>query len=186
MASTCTLITLAHTGGGESFLAGLTHPLFGLDHLLAMVTVGLLAVRLAGPGEARDRRALWLIPAAFLAAMAVGGLLAGAGAPLPAIEHLIALSVLGLGLMVALLPRVSALIGAGIVAAAAVGHGYAHVAEIGAHVAGGYFAGMLLTTAGLHGAGIGIGWLLTRAHQWPIRLAGAAVTALFAVLLILP
>jgi urease accessory protein len=174
--------TLAHTGHshGSDLLAGLTHPLFGVDHLLAMVTVGLLAVQL------HSRKALWLMPATFVGSMLGGGLLAAAGVPMPGVEHLIALSVIVLGLLVAVMPKLSLNIGLPIVGAAAIFHGYAHVAEIGTHSAAGYFTGMLLTTAALHAAGVGVGLLLTRQREWPIRIAGAAVTMLFAVLLILP
>src|ERR1700742_3769281 len=83
---------LAHTGHGASgFAQGFIHPLGGLDHVLAMVAVGLYAAMIGG-------RALWLIPAAFLGAMALGGALGVTGYGLPYTEIGIAVSVIVLGL----------------------------------------------------------------------------------------
>jgi urease accessory protein len=155
--------------GGLS--AGLTHPLLGFDHLLAMIAVGLWAAQRGG-------RALWLAPLAFVGAMALGGVAGFAGAMLPAGEHLVAGSVLALGLLL-LLPRTPAL-GPGVALIALFGacHGFAHASEL-PHEASAfsYAAGFLLATAALHAAGVIGGTRLNaaglRATGIPIALAGA-------------
>ena len=100
LAAALTLVptaAFAHPGIGEmhGFTHGFAHPLGGLDHMLAMVTVGIFAWQLGG-------RALWLVPAAFVAAMALGGALAMTGVPMPMVETGIAASVIVLGATVAL------------------------------------------------------------------------------------
>jgi len=128
--------------------AGFLHPFSGFDHLLAMVAVGLWAARRGG-------RALWLAPLSFVGAMLAGGLAGFTGLSLPAIEHLVAGSVLALGLLVAL-PRTPTL-GAGCAMIAAFGafHGLAHAAELPAGApAAMYAAGFALATALLHAAGV--------------------------------
>lgn len=163
----------AHPGHpGHEFNEGLLHPLTGLDHLLAMVAVGLLAVRIGGRG-------LWLMPAAFLGSMLAGGLAAALGMPLPGVEYGIMASVLVLGLLVAWTRVAPLWVGAALVASFAFFHGHAHAAEM---VAGGslapYAIGFLLSTALLHASGIAAGmalgkWISVRTVQW----AGAAISA---------
>ena len=166
---------LAHTGHGDhsGFIHGFMHPIGGLDHILAMVTVGLLAYQLGG-------RALWLVPASFLTVMAAGGLLGLAGVSFYFVEPGIAASVVVLGAIVALglKPHVAAAMG--LVALFAVFHGYAHGVE--APVAGStaaYGAGFLAATALLHATGIAAGMLVGRISerqgQLGYRLAGSAV-----------
>lgn len=141
----------AHPGhaGEPSFVQGLLHPLSGLDHVLAMVCVGFLAFRLGG-------RALWAIPAAFLVAMSAGGILGATGIEIPAVEQGIAASVLVLGVLIACTASLSPLLVVPLIALFATFHGVAHGAE---GAAGGgasalhYFAGFLLATAALLGAG---------------------------------
>src|SRR5690606_18717179 len=123
-----------------SFTAGLTHPVLGLDHFLAMVASGLIAVRAA------QRRALWAVPAVFAGLMLVGGGLALAGMPLPVAEWGIALSVIVLGLAVAVLPMVPMWSAAAVVGLFAVCHGYAHVAELGGHAVVPYMLGFIAST----------------------------------------
>lgn len=167
---------LAHPGHDGGLAAGLAHPLHGLDHVLAMFAVGLLAVRCAG-GADGDRRALWLAPAAFMAAMLAGGGLALLGVPLPGAEWAIALSVLVLGTAVALAVRPDTRIACAVIALFALPHGHAHVAEMlpGAGVAA-YLGGFLATTALLHAAGILAGWCAARAwSQMAVRWAGAGI-----------
>ena len=168
---------LAHPfhGAQVSAAAGLLHPFTGFDHLLAMVAVGLWAARRGG-------RALWLAPCAFVGAMLAGGIAGFAGLSLPANEHLVAGSVLALGLFVAL-PRTPAL-GAGCAMIAAFGafHGLAHAAELPANAsAAAYAAGFVAATALLHSAGVFGGRLLRsaalRATGIPIALAGAWLLA---------
>jgi urease accessory protein len=149
---------LAHTGAGavHGFLHGFAHPLGGLDHILAMVTVGILASQLG-------RRALWLVPAAFVLVMAAGGIAGVAGIPVPFVEVGVAASVLVLGAMVALKLAAPAAIAMAIVGFFAVFHGYAHGAEMpGAAGALAYGLGFVAATALLHAAGIGLGFLTGR------------------------
>ncbi|MBA3937916.1 MAG: HupE/UreJ family protein [Planctomycetes bacterium] len=167
---------VAHPGHGPAdFAAGAMHPLQGLDHLLAMLAVGLLGVRTAlAPGG--DRRALWLIPGAFLMAMLAGGLIALAGVPLPGAEWGIALSVLVFGSILALARPARTAVACAVVAAFAVCHGHAHIAEMGAGDAGAYATGFLATTTVLHAAGLGLGMLV--ACSWSgasLRVAGGLI-----------
>jgi len=150
---------LAHTGIGATsgFAHGFGHPISGLDHILAMVMVGVLAWQLGG-------RALWLVPAAFVAVMAVGGALGVAGIDIPFVETGIALSVIVLGAMVALGVKAPLAVAMGLVGLFAIFHGHAHGAEM-PETAGGlaYAAGFMIATAMLHVAGIAAGILIGRA-----------------------
>jgi len=161
----------AHTGAGAvvGLAAGFAHPLLGLDHMLAMLAVGAWAALLGG-------RAIWLVPAAFLVAMLAGGALAVAGVALPMVETAIALSVVVLGVLVAVNARVATGAGMAVVAAFAVFHGHAHGSELatGMSVAG-YAAGFAAATALLHVAGIAATVALARfAATRAVRWAGAA------------
>ena len=177
----------AHAGHGASgLLAGATHPIHGFDHLLAMVAVGLLGVRCA-TGATGNRQALWLVPAAFMSSMVIGGLLAVAGVALPFAEWGIALSVLVFGVLVALgtVPRtwVACLV-AGLFA---ILHGHAHVAEMEGGSLTAYMGGFLAITALLHAVGIGGGWMLAtsfnqNSKQTPIRAVGGGVALISSVL----
>ena len=176
---------MAHPGHGPAdFAAGASHPLQGLDHLLAMLAVGLLGVRSAlAPGG--DRRALWLVPGAFLLAMLAGGLLALGGLPLPGAEWGIALSVLVFGTLLALARPPRTAIACAVVAAFAVCHGHAHVAEMGAGGAGAYAAGFLATTTALHAAGLGLGLVVARSWSgFSLRVAGGLIACTSLVLMV--
>lgn len=145
---------LAHTGAGhaDGILAGLCHPLVGMDHLLAMLSVGVWSAA-AIPNRA------WAAPAAFVSAMLVGAGLAFAGVGLPAVESMVSVSVLTLGLMIVIGGRMPVLAGLGLAGLFAVFHGHAHAGEAtGAAVA--YVAGFSLSTAAIHMAGVGIGQLI--------------------------
>jgi urease accessory protein len=147
---------LAHTGTGavHGFTHGFVHPLGGLDHILAMVTVGIFAAQLGG-------RALWLVPGAFVLVMAAGGAAGIAGITIPLVEIGIALSVVALGAVVALKARAPVAIAMGIVGVFAVFHGHAHGAEMpGAAGALAYAASFLAATALLHAIGVGLGLLI--------------------------
>lgn len=160
----------AHPGHGMGFSAGAEHPVLGLDHLLAMVAVGLLGVRCAASG---GKHALWQVPAAFMTAMVGGGLLAAAGVPLPGAEWGIALSVLVFGVLVALTSAPRTAIACAVVAAFAVLHGHAHVAEMQGEGLASYMGGFLMATALLHAAGVAIGWYVAQAlSQGAVRSAG--------------
>ncbi|MBK1841007.1 HupE/UreJ family protein [Azospirillum sp. YIM B02556] len=147
---TLALPAAAHTGhaDGMGFLAGFLHPLGGLDHLLAMVAVGLWAAQTGG-------RALWMLPVAFVT-MLTGGALAGmSGIEVPMVEAGIAASVAVLGLLVLLNKRVPVSAGMALVGVFAVFHGHAHGAEMPATAQPMLFgAGFILSTVLLHGAGI--------------------------------
>ncbi len=132
-----------------SLAAGLSHPVFGLDHILAMIAVGLWAAVLGG-------RALWALPAAFVGAMMVGFAFAVSGGPLPFVEPMILVSVLALGLAVALSLRLPVAVAAGVVGVFALFHGHAHGGELGTAAALSFGAGFALSTAILHGIGIAI------------------------------
>ncbi len=163
-------IAAAHTGVGAThgFSHGFLHPILGLDHLLAMVLVGVVAAGLGG-------RALPLVPAAFLAMMAVGGAVGIAGVDLPFVESVIAFSVVALGAAVAIGVRGPVAGAMAVVGAFALFHGQAHGAEMPADAGGlAYGAGFLLATALLHGAGLLAGRSLGRLGPLVLRLAGAA------------
>jgi urease accessory protein len=146
---------MAHLDPAEhgSFAAGATHPLTGLDHILAMVAVGLWSAMMGG-------RALWLVPSAFVVAMGAGFAAALGGLPVPLVEPAILASVVVLGLLVAAAVRLPTLIGMAVVGVFAVFHGAAHGVEIGGASSVGYGAGFTLSTALLHAIGIAIGLLV--------------------------
>lgn len=174
----------AHTGvDGHShldFWAGFLHPLTGMDHLAAMVAVGLwsaLAARRAGPGL------LWG-PLGFAGMLLVGALLGLQGMQVPAVEPMIAASLLATGLLVVTRWRVPGIAAALIVGVFAVFHGLAHGHELAeAPSAWATLSGMLAATVLLHLAGLGTGWALRGASAWLPRAAGAAV-AVFGVALL--
>ncbi len=138
-----------------SLLAGFTHPLAGLDHLLAMVAVGLWAAQAGG-------RARLLVPAAFVTTMAAGFALAVSGVGLPFVEPAILASVVALGLLVAMAVRLDLALSAAVVGVFALFHGHAHGAELGAAGAAAFGLGFAVATALLHAAGIGLGLAVAR------------------------
>ena len=173
----------AHAGHGEhsGFIHGFMHPVTGLDHILAMVTVGILAYQIGG-------RALWAVPATFLAIMAAGGLIGVAGVSFYFVEPGIAASVVVLGLIVALALKPPVALAMALVAVFAVFHGYAHGIEAPLDGSAAAFgAGFLVATALLHAFGVAFGMLVGRiaASQGQIgyRLAGSAVAVAGLVIL---
>lgn len=176
---TAAMPALAHTGhhSASGFLAGFSHPLGGLDHVLAMVGVGLFAVLLGG-------QALWALPASFIAMMLMGGALGLTGTEIPAVEFGITASVITLGALVSLRRKWPVGAAMALVGAFAVFHGYAHGAEIPAGVGVTlYSLGFTLASMLLHGLGIAFGAVTARqAHVG--RLAGAAVAVAGIVLLV--
>ncbi|MCV0395129.1 MAG: HupE/UreJ family protein [Rhizobiaceae bacterium] len=165
---------LAHLdpGGHGSFADGFSHPLFGLDHVLAMVAVGLWAALLGG-------RAPWLVPAAFVGTMVIGFLTALAGAPLPFVEPAILASVVTIGLVAAVALDVPVPAAMAMVGFFALFHGHAHGGEMGAAGAGAYAAGFAVATALLHATGVAVGGTVARlagmaTGRMITRLAGAA------------
>jgi urease accessory protein len=153
-------------GGGASFAAGLAHPLTGADHLLAMTAVGAWAAQLGG-------RARWVVPLAFVVAMAGGGAIAAARVELDFAEAGVAASILGLGALMAAAVRVRVAVAALVAGLFAVCHGHAHVAEMppgGTPLA--YGAGFLAATVALHAAGFSLAAALRS-----MRLPGVARVA---------
>ena len=170
----------AHVGDGLTggFLGGFAHPLFGPDHVVAMVAVGLWGAFLGAP-------AIWLLPVVFPLVMALGGALGILGVPIPGIELGIAVSAIVLGLMVALAARPPLWIAAVLVGAFAIFHGHAHGAELppGADAVA-YSVGFVVATGLLHLCGIAFGLLA----RWPagriaVRAAGGAIALAGAVFL---
>jgi len=162
----------AHTGSHTvtGFVSGLTHPLLGLDHLLAMVAIGLWAAQQGG-------RALWAVPAAFVGAMGMSGGLAWAGLSLPYVETGIAASLLVLGLLIATQRQWAVTVGMVIAAGFALFHGYAHGLEMPQTTSPALYAlGFVLATLGLHGLGMAGSLIGRRAVQ--VTGAGIAVTGL--------
>jgi urease accessory protein len=166
---------LAHANPGYgpmSFTSGLAHPVHGLDHLLAMLAVGLWSVQLGG-------RALWLVPGAFVATMTLGGMLGMSGVTLPFVEQGILASIFILGLLIMMATRLGLGASVALVSIFAVFHGHAHGAEAPENAGAlAYGVGFALATAALHACGILGGLGLREAAQtaW-IRAAGAAVIA---------
>lgn len=174
---------LAHTGldGGahhaRGFVAGLLHPLTGADHLGAMLSVGLWSALTA--------RRLWVTPLAFVSMLLVGTLIGLAGLRLPAVEPMIAVSLLVLGLLVATRTHAPAALAVALVGLFAVFHGVAHGSELAGDASiWPTLAGMLLCTVALHVTGLGLGLALRSRSPWWPRLAGGAVTTLGGALLL--
>ncbi|WP_338720072.1 HupE/UreJ family protein [Devosia sp. XK-2] len=165
-----TLPAFAHLDPGAhgSIAAGFSHPLFGLDHILAMVAVGLWAAMQGG-------RALWLVPAAFVGTMALGFAAAITGMPLPFVEPVILASVIFIGIAIALALPVPTTAVAAMVGFFAFFHGHAHGGELGGAGAWEFAIGFILSTATLHALGIAIGLLLARTGGKTLsRIAGGA------------
>ncbi len=151
-----------------SLAAGFTHPLFGLDHILAMIAVGLWAAQQGG-------KAIWIVPAAFIGTMALGFGFAIGGAPLPFVEPVILASVIFIGIAIALALPVPTPAVAAMVGFFAFFHGHAHGGELGAAGAWEFALGFMLATAVLHALGIAAGLVLARASgRMLTRIAGAA------------
>jgi urease accessory protein len=163
---------LAHTRGGEAlgFASGLRHPVSGLDHVVAMIAVGLWGAQLGEP-------AVWLLPVTFPMVMAFGGMLGLIGIALPGIEVGIAASAIVLGFAVFREARPSLWVAALVVGVFAIFHGNAHGTELPAGASALlYSIGFVIATGLLHATGIGLGV----AHRWPagraaLRALGAGV-----------
>lgn len=154
-------------GGHHGFVAGFSHPVFGLDHLAAMLAVGVWS--------AMTTTRVVIAPLAFALTLLAGALLAQAGVAFPAIEPMIAASMLVIGLLLAARVRLPEAAGALLVGVFALFHGAAHGQELSGI---GALAGMVLGTAMLHTAGILFGLALRLQGGWLPRAAGFAV-ALF-------
>jgi urease accessory protein len=163
----------SETGTIGGFVSGFRHPLTGLDHIVAMVAVGLWGAYLGAP-------AMWLLPVVFPVVMALGGALGVLGVPLPGVETCIALSGIMLGLAVALKARPPLWVAAVMVGFFAIFHGHAHGTELPAAAnAMTYAIGFVIATGLLHLSGIAFGLLV----RWPwgrvaVRTAGAAIAVI--------
>ena len=163
----------AHTGAGDAsgWIHGLAHPIGGLDHVCAMIAVGLWAAQMGG-------RTVWLVPLTFVAVMALGGALGMAAVPLAFTEQGLVMSLLVLGVLIAAAIRLPLAVSAAVVGVFALCHGYAHGTEMPQSASGlAYAAGFMLSTALLHASGIGMALFAGRTGraQW-LRLAGVAIT----------
>jgi len=154
-------------GQHHGFFSGLLHPMSGLDHLAAMLAVGLWSATTSA------RRA-WAAPLAFALALLAGAWLAQSGLAFAAVEPMIAASLLVVGLLLATQARLHASIGAVLVGYFALFHGAAHGQELGGGAA---LLGMVAGTALLHLAGLGAGLALRERAAWAPRVAGVAVAA---------
>jgi urease accessory protein len=167
----------AHPGHGTSSAAhGFSHPISGIDHLLAMIAVGLWAGQLGG-------RTRWQVPIAFLGVMIVGGALGMAGVSVPAVEEGILASVLVLGALIATAARLPATASIALVGTFALFHGVAHGTEMPTDASGlSYAGGFIIATALLHVVGLTLGMMAKVRDPRFVRVAGGAI-ALWAVLL---
>ena len=163
----------AHEGGAAAgLLSGLLHPVSGLDHVLAMLAVGIWGAQMGPP-------AIWVLPVTFPMVMAFGGMLSLLGVPVPGVEIGIGLSALLLGFMVAIERRPAIEVAAVLVGFFAIFHGYAHGAELPEGQSGIlYSIGFVVSTGTLHASGIGVGLI----HRWDrgkraLRIAGAGIAA---------
>lgn len=167
-----------HTAGGGGIVSGFLHPILGLDHLLAMVSVGLLSAQLGG-------KAIWTVPATFVSIMAVGGILGLVGVPLPLVEIGIAGSVILLGIAIAANKGLPIALAMSIVALFGLFHGHAHGTElpditntIGLIIA--YVTGFLVATVGLHVIGALLGMMAIRNKRGTrtLQVAGGIISVL--------
>jgi len=168
-------LALAHENAyGGGFLSGLSHPVLGFDHLLAMISVGILSAQMGG-------KAIWTVPTTFVVVMLLGGVMGMNDVPLFSVELGIAASVLALGIALAAdkkMPHVVAMI---FVAFFAVFHGHAHGTEMPYLAEPAlYSLGFVVGTAGIHIAGVAIGLLAEKAKQGPqmLRYVGAAIAGI--------
>jgi urease accessory protein len=165
-------VAQAHPGhaGHGGLSAGFGHPFSGIDHMLAMIAVGMLAAQIGA-------RAIWLLPMSFIGLMIGGAALNFAHLPIPFVEQGIAASVLILGLLIASAGRFPLVASSSIVGLFAVFHGYAHAAEMHSGLAtANYAIGFVGATAILHAVGIGIGIAARRgASRQLVRVGGAAI-----------
>lgn len=165
-------IAVAHTGVGETvgFAHGFIHPIGGADHLLAMVAVGIWAAQIGG-------RALWVVPSTFVTVLILGGILGFSGIAVPFIEEVILISVLALGILIAVAFRFSIIFSAVVVGFFAIFHGHAHGTEMPLAVgAVSYTIGFALSTAILHVAGMALGIVLQNVKLKNVnRYAGGAI-----------
>jgi urease accessory protein len=163
----------AHVGAGHTsgIGHGILHPILGIDHLTAMVAVGVWAAQLGN-------RAVWSVPLTFVSVMSLGGLLGALGMQLPMVEPMILSSLLVLGILIAFAVRLPLVATSFIVGLFALFHGHAHGSEMPETISGlAYGLGFVLATASLHLLGIGFGLVAQRLRPNALRYAGGLVVA---------
>ncbi|WFB36161.1 HupE/UreJ family protein [Kiritimatiellota bacterium B12222] len=168
------LVQAHELGHGGGFTSGLSHPVLGLDHLLAMLAVGILSAQIGG-------RAVWSVPTAFVGVMLIGGLMGMNGVPFFSVELGIALSVLVLGIALAAekkLPTYLAMLAVGFFA---IFHGHAHgteMPEMGEPVF--YAVGFVIGTALIHFSGVSVGVIAQNFSKGPqfLRYLGAGIAGI--------
>jgi urease accessory protein len=173
-----------HSGSDIGIFAGLLHPFLGIDHLLAMVTVGLLSARMGG-------RAIWTVPATFVAVMAVGGAMGIFGLDMPYVEYGIAFSVVILGIALAAPRKLPVLVAMAFVGLFAIFHGHAHGTELPERSASAldvfaYVFGFLIATATLHLIGALIGQMAIGTSRGAsiLRFSGGLIAVVGIILVI--
>ena len=170
----------AHTGhadhGPSGLLQGLLHPITGPDHLAAMLAVGVWSALAVRPA--------WLAPAAFVALLAVGAVAGFVGVAVPGVEPMVAASLLVLGLLLAQRRQLPLALTTVLVGGFAFFHGAAHGSELGGAGQWLALAGMLVSTALLHGTGMALGHAVEVRHRWLAVMAGASTALLGASLLV--
>lgn len=168
-------VVAAHTGEavmGGGFLAGFKHPIFGYDHLLAMLAVGIWGVFLGS-------RAMWVLPVTFPLVMAIGAVLGIAGVPLPGVEWGIVISVIALGAAIAFALQAPLAVAGVWVALFAIFHGYAHGSEMPANASAVAFAaGFVIATGLIHVTGIVLGLLSRLPAGTAVLRGGGALIAI--------
>lgn len=169
--STAALAHPGHGSPGTALFAGLSHPMTGLDHLYAMLAVGLWSAL----AHTTIRTALWT-PISFLCLLLTGSLLGSTGVFLPFIEPMIMASLLVLGLLVASRASLPSWAGMALIGFFALFHGLAHGSElpVGSNAAA-FIAGFMMSTFALHVVGLAAGLTLKRRTSWLTRLAGAGI-----------
>jgi urease accessory protein len=165
-------VVLAHPLGGSGFLSGIGHPITGFDHLLAMVSVGILSTQIGG-------RAIWTVPLTFVVMMIFGGIMGMSGMPLPFTEFGIAFSVLALGVVLTVEKQLPTFLAMLMVGFFAIFHGHAHGTESYAANPLWYASGFAAGTAGLHIIGVLIGLITKQVLNGAalLRYVGAGIAA---------
>ncbi len=174
-------IACAHAVSGGGFLAGFSHPVLGFDHLLAMLSVGILSAQMGG-------KSLWLVPMTFVLIMLVGGVLGLNGIPLLSVETGISTSVLALGVALAIDKKLLPILAMVFVGFFALFHGYAHGTEMPSLARPAYYVlGFVIGTATIHIMGLSVGWVATQFSSGTqiLRYLGASIAGIGFYLLVM-
>lgn len=167
-------LTYAHQLDGGGLIAGLTHPILGFDHLVAMLSVGILSAQMGG-------RSLWLVPVTFVSVMFVGGILGITGIPLLSVETGISISVLALGIALTIERKLAPVLAMIFVSFFAVFHGYAHGIEMPYLANPSYYAlGFIIGSASIHIVGVILGVIVNKIPQGGqlLRYLGASIAGI--------